>query len=495
MKSILCILFISILGISQVFADFEMNSNCCAAYSSLIKFRFDESREILKKEKALHPNNQIVTYLENYIEFIEVFISEDKNRFETFKNNRAERLDKIEKENEHSPYFLFIQSEILFQSAALKLKFKEYISAAYEIHKAYRIIEKNANIYPNFIENNKSLGFFHIIIGSIPEEYKWITNSTGFKGSIEQGKRELNKLINSSPSCNQTFMREETLILLAFIELNMNRDEKALQELLKLNILDDPEKSPLACFVRANFALKTGKSEEAIRILQKKPKGTEYYPLAYLDYMHGLAKLNRLDPDAAINISKFISGFKGKNYIKAAYQKLAWYYLINNNLTKYHYYIKACINEGNDFVDEDKQAMREAETGEIPNITLLRARLLTDGGFYERAIAEIAGKPSSIYVELKDKLELTYRLGRIYHKMNNIEKAIYYYEATLKNGKNLSYYFAANSALHLGYIYEELKNKQKAIFYYKECLSLKNHDYQNSIDQKAKYNLKKLTKE
>ena len=494
MKTILRIFICSVLGISPLFANFDLNANCCAAYSSLIRLRFAESSVFLQAEKALHPNNQMVPYLENSIEFLKVFISEDENLFEQFKIHRDQRLDRIEEEDSSSPYYLYTQSEILFQSAVVKVKFKEYISAAYEIHKAFRMLEKNAKMFPNFVENYKSLGFLHTILGSIPEEYKWIANSTGFTGNMSAGLDELRKVMHQSNACNHTFLREESMILLAFIELNLNKDEKALEDLLKLDILDRPEKSPIACFVTANFAIKTGKSEKAIQILQKKPQTEDFYPLYYLDYMQGLAKLNRLDPDAIVYLLKFINRFKGKNYIKAAYQKLGWYYLVHNDVAKYTYYMQACKKEGSLFVDEDKQAMREAESGEIPNLVLLKARLLTDGGFYDRAIAEIAKKPATYYVSLKDKLELTYRLGRIYHLMKNYEKSIYYYEATLKNGATLPYYFAANSALNLGYLYEETGHKEKAIANYEHCLRLKNHDYQNSIDQKAKFNLNKLKK-
>ena len=65
------------------------------------------------------------------------------------------------------------------------------------------------------------------------------------------------------------------------------------------------------------------------------------------------------------------------------------------------------------------------------------------------------------------------------------DKAINYFEMTIKNGLTSRYYFAANSALMLGQIYEEEKEKNKAEFYYKKCLSIKHEQYKNSIDQKA----------
>ena len=67
-----------------------------------------------------------------------------------------------------------------------------------------------------------------------------------------------------------------------------------------------------------------------------------------------------------------------------------------------------------------------------------------------------------------------------------------YYMQTLKNGTGSRYYFAANSTLLLGMIYEERNEPEKAKAYFEQCLSLDNHEYQNSIDQKAQAGLDRL---
>ena len=51
----------------------------------------------------------------------------------------------------------------------------------------------------------------------------------------------------------------------------------------------------------------------------------------------------------------------------------------------------------------------------------------------------------------------------------NTDKAIDYYEKTLKNGLSSEYYFAANSALMLGLIYEEKMQFGLAKKYFQKC--------------------------
>jgi TPR repeat protein len=83
-------------------------------------------------------------------------------------------------------------------------------------------------------------------------------------------------------------------------------------------------------------------------------------------------------------------------------------------------------------------------------------------------------------------------LGRIQHKKENYQQAIYYYKMAMKNGADYTYYFAANAALNIGLIYEALENKDLAAYYFKACLKMRDHEYQRSIDQKAKAGLKRL---
>jgi tetratricopeptide (TPR) repeat protein len=210
--------------------------------------------------------------------------------------------------------------------------------------------------------------------------------------------------------------------------------------------------------------------------------------------MLGIAKLNTLDLSAANEFNKYLFLYKGKSFMKAGWQKLAWIALINNDTLSYRKNLKNILSAGNDFTDEDKQALKETENNELPNVLLLKSRLLFDGGNFKQALTVLAGKGMENFPTLKNKLELTYRLGRIYDRLGMIKNAIGLYEKTIQNGSKFSYYFAANSCLHLAQLYENTNDKVNAEKYYKTCLSLRNHEYQNSIDQKAKAGLNRLGK-
>lgn len=104
---------------------------------------------------------------------------------------------------------------IHLQWAVARLKFKEYFTAAIEINKAYRLLEKNSEEFPNFLPNNISLGVLHIMIGMIPEKYHWILSIVSMEGSVVEGREELTMVLEQSNQ-NKTYnyLKTETLFTL-----------------------------------------------------------------------------------------------------------------------------------------------------------------------------------------------------------------------------------------------------------------------------------------
>ena len=141
--------------------------------------------------------------------------------------------------------------------------------------------------------------------------------------------------------------------------------------------------------------------------------------------------------------------FKGQNYIKDAYQKLAWHGLLQGNTNQYQQYMAACKQYGHALVAGDKSALKEAKQKVIPNATLLKARLLFDGGYYQKGYDLLQGMSYSDFPDLKSQLEFHYRLGRITHQLQRFPEAINFYQTTIEKGKNQTFFFACNAALQL----------------------------------------------
>ncbi len=488
------LLIILLLATLQASAYYDFNPELRLAHEKIIGLRLQEGKDILNKERKNHPGNLLSILFENYIDFLIAFITEEEEHFRNFKKNSAARVDQLTKfSNEGaSAYHLYSIAEMTLQDAMLKIKFQENISAATEIRKAYKLIEKNQKIYPTFLMNKKLSGFIHTLVGSVPREYRWITDLVGMKGTVSGGTSELKSLFHLIEG-NGIYKgyQAELLFYLSNIHNTFSGDKAEGEELLTL-MKSYTEANPLIRYCYANTAMKWGRNDEAIEILESKESDKGTFPFYYINYKKGISMLRKLDPQAEKEFRYFIDNFGGMNHRKSNYQKLAWVKLLNADIPAYHSFMKLCLESGNTQADEDKEAFKEASTGEIPNVILLRARLLFDGGYYKESWSEIAGKPVDSFPRYRDKLEMTYRLGRIMEKLEQREKAIHYYSQTLKNGASSKYYFAANSALLLGILFEQEGDLGRAASYYKQCLELRGHDYQNSIDQKAQAGLDRI---
>jgi len=493
MKKLYFLLFTIFLSAQIGIAEkrFEFTPQATVAYQKVMSLRFDEARLDIAQIKHSDPDNQIVYFIENYIDFFSVFINENKSEFKKLERNKNARIKEIRKGDRSSPYYLYCQAEIKLQWALARLKFEQFFNAFNEVSSAYKLLKRNQKKFPDFMANKKSLGILHAMIGTVPDNYKWgVKLLGGMSGNIEEGKKEIEEVLIHAQS-NPFLFEEETLVMYAFLMLHLKDDMNEAWGIIQNDKLD-PSKNPLVCFAYGNIAMRTGRNDKAIEILENRPRGSQYATFHFLEYMLGLSKLYRLDRDADVHLKNYVRNFRGQNYIKEAYQKLAWFHLINGNEINYMHYIKFCKTEGAKVIGGDETAEKEAKSGQIPEITLLKARLLFDGGYFDRAFNLLKTKSLSDFSNQKDQLEYSYRLGRVTHNTGKHDEAIMYYQTTIDRGTDASYYFACNAALQIGRIYEYQKDKSKAKEFFKLCLAIKPDEYRNSLHQKAKAGLNRL---
>jgi len=486
-------LFLSFTNTAISAGKFEFTPKARKAYQKAINLRFDEARHLLYQLRYEEPDNLIAFHIENYIDFFTIFINEDKEEFKRLAKNKDYRLKQLKKGDKNSPYYLYTQAELRLQWALARLKFEEYFTAFNEVKIAYRQLKRNSKRFPDFVANKKSMGILHAVIGTVPDNYKWgVKLLGGMNGTIEQGRNEIEAVLDYSKRHDFIF-EEETLVMYAFLLLYLKNQDDEAWTIIHSGKLR-PEANPLACFALANVAMRTGKNDEAIKLLENRPRAEDYMPFPYLDFMLGNAKLNRLDADADFYLRKYILNFRGKNYIKQAYQKIAWHHLLKDDEAGYRKYIAKCKSSGASIIDGDKNALKEAKSKNIPQVDLLKARVLFDGGYYKRAYQILSKKRTSDFNQKQFKLEYSYRLGRITHKMDRADEAIAFYQKTIDDGRKESWFYACNAALQIGHIYEDHGQKALAKSFYKTCLSIKPDEYKSSLHQKAKAGLNRLGK-
>nr|HQU59832.1 hypothetical protein [Saprospiraceae bacterium] len=386
---------------------FEFTPYAREAYQHAISLRFGESYALLARMKLEDPNNLIVYHIENYIDFFTLCISEDEAAYKRLKKKRDLRLEQVRTGDPNSPYYLFVQADIRLQWALLRLRFEDYLGAFNEVSKAHKLLQENEALFPDFMPNKKDLGILHAVVGTIPDSYKWgVKLLGGLEGTIAQGKKEVEQVLAYAAG-NDFIFEEETVALYAYLLLHLDNQEQEAWKVISSGKLR-PTENPLHCFVMANIAMRTNQNDKAIQILQKRPRGAAFLPLPYLDYMLGLAKLRRLDTDASPHFQQFLQKYHGHNFVKEAYQKMAWQELLNGDSAGYFKNMKACLEKGRDEAGGDKNALDEARGGVAPEVHLLKARLLFDGGYFQQGYQMLQSRQAASFPQMRDRLEYHY---------------------------------------------------------------------------------------
>lgn len=495
-RKILILIFI--LSVFQARASFDPDENCIRAHTAILNLQFDEAQAILSREKVLYPKNYLTLVLENYIAFLKALLSEDPKDIAEMEKLFKLTMPLIEDSGHNMPYRRPALAQLHLQTAYIQTRSGNNFAAALAIGKAYKLLSENQKQFPGYKAGNPQSGLLHVLIGSIPREYKWLPKLLQLEGSVVKGESEIMSVIEDKTGDKLVaMMAPECLMMLTFIAIQID-DEKPLQkqilQLFEKPILDVAvRQSPLLAYAHAMLLIKLGRNDDAIAQLNNRLKSEGQYTFHTLDYILGTARLNRLDKEANLDFLKFTAGFKGKNLIKSAYQRLAWYYLLQGDKVNYSFYKQRAIKLGTTHTESDKKALQDAESGLEPAPALLRARLLFDGGYYSQALGQLSlFKPLSADVIPKYRLEYYYRKARILHQMDKLDEALDYYTIVLKQGATSPYYFAANSALNMGNIYASRGMTSKARAYYEKCLSLDYSEYKAGISQEAHARLNRL---
>jgi tetratricopeptide (TPR) repeat protein len=231
--------------------------------------------------------------------------------------------------------------------------------------------------------------------------------------------------------------------------------------------------------------MKEGKSDLAFEIIEdleaKISRSKDYPAFPFLGYLKGEILLQKgLYPKALAEFLAFLKNYKGFNYLKDTHYKLFLCSWLMDDDVKAKTYLQKIPQTGERIVEADKAAQKFAEN------------FLANQPKKAIALAYLSNYQEVNFEKNYDKAEFNYRKARILHRMDDIPKAIVFYDRAIKLTENQEWSFGASSSLQLGYIFVAKGDKIKARAFFEKALAYKKHEYKNSIDNKAKAGLNEL---
>ncbi|MGI9138986.1 MAG: tetratricopeptide repeat protein [Sediminibacterium sp.] len=483
--AVLFLLFFLAFGQSSAQRQYDWNDHVQAIYESITSLRIPEARKLILVEKLKSPNNLAYALLDSYADLYQLFFNESTSDYNNLYPQFEKRINLLKEGPKNSPFHLYSLGLLHLHKAVAAVRFDRNWEAALDFRKAYFNFKDNSKLYPSFSPNNLYFVLLTTLIGSAPSNYQWMLNILGFNGNIIKGNELVLSYINSKDEYAKICLNE-ALLIYPYLIMNFEGNAKKTFDFIEQNNYDF-KKNHIHAYMATNLYLNHQNSTRALEIANGIEMTPAYLNIPFWHYEKGFAYFNQMKFDLAQKeFLYFTSQFKGNFFIKDAFEKLSCIALLQNNMKQALLYRKELQTKGSEITDADKLAQQNANTGLWPNPVLLKARILSDGGFQKQALITLADKTTLDFNSPSDKAEFPYRLARIYDILGDHELAIKYYKSTIQKGEGLPEYFASRAALQIGLIYEADKKYKDAIDFYNTCISMKNHAFKNSMDQKAK---------
>lgn len=458
------------------------------AYHDVLRLKLDTAHSQLNALSPSPADLPLYLYTENLAEILELLLTEDRELYAMMKDHERQRLKQLEALPTNNPYREFCIAEIKLQWAFVKLKFGDTMSAAWSLTQAYRTIQRNDQLFPDFMPNKKTLGLLNSVFGAVPQQYQWLLGLLRIKGSIVEGRAQLTSLAHS-----RALFALEAQIILHLIDIYLLEGKDETQQAFKQLAMASPD-NKLIQYLHGMILIKINEAEAALSALESVDALSEgYLYMATADYLKGEIYLQKGDYDQAVkHFSAFLSSYKGDNFVKDSYYKIFLSKWLQGNEEQASRFFELAKNNGATSSEADKYAARQVAANVWPEKTILKIRLATDGGYYDQAEDLVNAHKASDFHTLQDQVEFVYRKARLAHKQGKPHEAVQLYKETIKKSANNPWYFAPNAALQLGYYYKQNGNPDMAKKYFEKAMSYEGHEYKNSIDHKAKIALQQI---
>lgn len=453
--------------------DWTFDERLRRSYDLTLDLRFTEALALLDK-----PTTAQEHYIINLAHALELVLTEDGGKYETYHDTYSKLLEKRTKSTLADD--LFLQAELRLQWAFVYLKFGHEFDAAWNLRQAYLNISDCREKFPDFVPARKTAAVLDILIGSVPEKYDWVLGLMGMRGSLTRGVDELNALRTT----DNTMQREAALLYALVQGFVLQNAAEALTETQAL--VQTGKAGRLANLLGGALAIKVAQSDKALGLLNVfNPRDSSY--LHFVSYLKGEVYLHEGSYEKAMQEYRwFANNYRGQHYIKDAWYKTGLCEYLEGNINNARECFRQARSVGREDTEADKYAARALGDSRMPHRGLLRVRYFTDGGYYEKAGKELALIHEDALTNNRDRVEYYYRHARLAHKTGKIADARRYYEKTIQAAGDEPWYFAPNACLQMGYISLDAGDTTRARDYFIKARKYPRHEYKNSIDSKAK---------
>ncbi len=483
--SLITILFL-LNGLS-INAQYQVNDNCLMAWEQIMDLKFNTAKETIHQELQQNPTNYYAYYLDQACDALELVIDPSEKIYTEFEDNFEKRMELMVDHDVESPYYLGCRSEMLLQMCIFNVLYGDKLSGIRKGYRAYKATYQNREEVPDFEMSKKLDGFFNIGVSNLPSFVRWAASVFGVSGNAEDGMNLLKgyyEHVKDTPGLN---LDAAVYVILPY---KLNKEPAKAYEFIQ-TIDTSVLRYKLINYFHINTAYRSGRNKLAYELLQDFDLAeieTQFLPY---DYMMGKVLLRKLDKEALTHFQRYLRHTKNENYIKEIFYSIAQHYLVHGDIEQFKYYKLQAYENGKAVNERDRETLYDSELDYIPDPNLLRAKLLIDGGYFDRSEKYLEafmkqGNDFSPY-----NLEYKLLRGRLLLSEGNTYGALTAFKKVLTEGEDAYYYFACEAAIKLGWIYLDT-NKETAEEYFEKALDLYQSEFYEYLEEIAMREIKLL---
>ena len=470
-------------------AIYDVNKNCQRAWMLLMDLEIEKAKELLTDEIKLNPENYYAYYLDQTCDAYKLLINSSEKEYEAFLENYDRKREIMDKKDEDSPYYLACYAEMELQSGIFNIIHGSSLSGVRKGYSAYKNVYRNLKKHPKFKPSLKLDGFFNVAVSNLPPFVKWVASFFGVSADFNHGMKLLRENYLSQKKTEGINAEAALFVILA---AKVNKTPEIVYNFTK-SLDSRVSQTFIHRYFKANIAYRTGKNEEALKTLQQIDVSENAFADVIYSYLMGKILLRKLDPKAGYYLSRYLSYLEKKEYLKEMNYNLALFYLINDDHQKFLEHCEIVRDEGMDMNERDREALYEANLDYDPDINLVKARLLLDGGYVNQFKTTLKSFEANHRNILAYEIEYQFLKARFETSRVIKKAAIARFKRVIELAEDKDYYFASEAALRLGDIYKKMGKTELAIDYYEKSIKLYDNDYYEYIEDKAVKGLNSLS--
>ncbi len=415
--------------------------------------------------------------VKSYLKLYSAFVSEmivGCNNYKKYNQLYEEEVAYITCGNEEAAIYPLFLSELYLQRGIIEYKNGNTLKSISYFSKSYSYWKDSDELSDVSDYSLKLRGIFNLLLGNLPQPYNQVVSWFGFKGDTEQGFCCLADYLKKQQLEQGDYF--EALLYLGFSFLKFGDDNDDIKDFITLySSAGLPE---LIKSIVVRCANKIHHPNLCENILK------DYASYPPLIYLQGKYQVQIGSITSEKTLSRFLATENRNQFKSDAYRYLSWNALLRGDRERFRQYQDSIRLQGSFPTSEDKQAYYESKLNKIPDVVLLKSRLLFDNGQFELVINILKDRGS--YKTKEEKLECYYRLGRCYQFLLKDVMALSCYEKAVEMGDVSKRYFGSYAALYASEICLSEGNVARGKYFLEKADELNNGEYKYDISLKIK---------